>query len=155
MAYLERIALVILLTAPGAAPAAEKSPGEMQPLLESFAADRRDLQRFYNLEQSAERRERLERFYRSWLEQLLQLNFDAMKQDDKIDYIVFRHALDHGIQAMAIAAKADADAGPLIPFASVIMRLEVSRQQMQPLDARVAADTLSKLARSIADTQKP
>jgi len=155
MAYLERIALVILLAAPGAASAAETIPGEMQPLLESFAADRRDLQRFYNLEQSAERRERLERFYKNWLERLPQLNFDAMKQDDKIDYIVFRHTLEHDIQAMQIRAKEDADAGPLIPFASVIMRLEVSRQQMQPLDPHAAAETLSKLARSIADTQKP
>jgi uncharacterized protein (DUF885 family) len=155
MAYLERIALVILLAASGTAPAAEKSPDKMQPLLESFAADRRDLQRFYNIEQSAERRDRLERFYKDWLERLPQLKFDAMSQDDKIDYIVFRHALEHGTQAMEIAAKQDAEAGSLIPFASVIMRLEVNRQQMQPLDSHAAAETLSKLARSIADTQKP
>jgi hypothetical protein len=155
MTYLERIAILILLAASSAAPAAENSQGQMQPLLESFAADRRDLQRFYNLEQSAERRERLERFYKDWLGRLPQLNFDVMKQDDKIDYIVFRHALEHGIQAMEISAKQDADAGPLIPFASVIMRLEVNRQQMQPLDPHAAAETLSKLARSIADTQKP
>ena len=155
MAYLPRIATVIVLAASSAAPAAEKSPAEMQPLLESFTADRRDLQRFYNIEQSAERRERLERFYKNWLERLPQLNFDAMKQGDKIDYIVFRHALEHNIQAMEIRAKEDADAKPLIPFASVIMRLEVNRQQMQPLDPRAAAETLSKLARSIADTQKP
>ena len=156
MMYLERIALVILLAVFGtAAPAAEKSSDKMQPLLESFAADRRDLQRFYNIEQSAERRDRLERFYKDWLERLPQLKFDVMSQDDTIDYIVFRHALEHGTQAMEIAAKQDAEAGPLIPFASVIMRLEVSRQQMQPLDPHAAAETLSKLARNIADTQKP
>ncbi|HEY3458091.1 MAG TPA: DUF885 family protein [Bryobacteraceae bacterium] len=154
MAYLERVAIVILLAASGMTRAAEKSPGVMQPLLESFAADRRDLQRFYNIEQSAARRERLERFYRDWLGRLPQLDFDAMKQDDKIDYIVFRHALEHDIQAIKIRAKEDADAGPLIPFASVIMHLEVSRQQMQPLDPRLAAETLSKLARSIEDTRK-
>jgi uncharacterized protein (DUF885 family) len=155
MAYLERIAIVIFFVASGAARAAEKSQGQMQPLLESFAADRRDLQRFYNIEQSAERRERLERFYKDWLGRLPQLNFDVMKQEDKIDYIVFRHALEHGIQGMGISAKQDADAAPLILFASIIMRLEVNRQQMQPLDPRAAAETLSKLARSIADTEKP
>jgi hypothetical protein len=73
MAYLERIAIVILLAAWGAAQAADKNPGQMQPLLEGFAADRRDLQRFYNIEQSAERAERLERFYRDWLGRLPQL----------------------------------------------------------------------------------
>jgi uncharacterized protein (DUF885 family) len=155
MAYLGRIAIVIVLAAWGITLAAEKSAGEMQPLLESFAADRRDLQRFYNIEQSSERRERLERFYIDWLGRLPQLDFDAMKQDDKIDYIVFRHALEHDIQAIKIRAKEDADAEPLIPFASVIMHLEVSRQQMQPLDPRLAAETLSKLARSIEDTRKP
>ena len=155
MAYLGRIAIVIVLAAWGITLAAEKSAGEMQPLLESFAADRRDLQRFYNIEQSSERRERLERFYIDWLGRLPQLDFDAMKQDDKIDYIVFRHALEHDIQAIKIRAKEDADAGPLIPFASMIMHLEVSRQQMQPLDPRLAAETLSKLARSIEDTRKP
>jgi uncharacterized protein (DUF885 family) len=155
MAYLERIAIVIFFVASGAARAAEKSQGQMQPLLESFAADRRDLQRFYTIEQSAERRERLERFYKDWLGRLPQLNFDVMKQEDKIDYIVFRHALEHGIQGMGISAKQDADAAPLILFASIIMRLEVNRQQMQPLDPRAAAETLSKLARSIADTEKP
>jgi uncharacterized protein (DUF885 family) len=154
MAYLERIAIVILFAAWGAAQAADKNPGQMQPLLEGFAADRRDLQRFYNIEQSTERKERLERFYKGWLERLPQLNFDAMNQADKIDYIVFRHALEHDIQAMKIRAKEDAGAEPLIPFASVIMRLEVSRQQMQPLDPHTAAETLSKLARSIEDMQK-
>ncbi len=155
MAHLERIAIVSLLVASGAAAVAENSLGQMQPLLESFAADRRDLQRFYNIEQSSERRDRLERFYKDWLGRLPQLNFDAMKPDDKIDYIVFRHALEHGRQAMEIGAKQDADAGSFIPFVPVIMRLEMNRQQMQPLDPRAAAETLSGLARSIADTQKP
>ncbi len=155
MAYQERVAIVILLAASGITRAAEKNPEVMQPLLETFAADRRDLQRFYNIEQSAERRERLERFYRDWLGRLPQLDFDAMKQDDKIDYVVFRHALEHDIEALKIRAKEDTDAGPLIPFAPVIIHLEVSRQQMQPLDPRLAAETLSKLARSIEDTRKP
>src|SRR4051794_40604686 len=100
MAYLGRIAIAILLSASSSALAADASPGQMQPLLESFAADRRDLQRFYNVEQSAERRERLERFYKDWLGRLPQLKFDAMKQSDKIDYIVFHHALEHNLQAM-------------------------------------------------------
>src|SRR5690349_23553839 len=107
MAYLERVAIVILLAASGMVRAAEKSPGVMQPLLESFAADRRDLQRFYNIEQSAARRERLERFYRDWRGRLPRLDFDAMRQADRIDHIVFRHALEHAVEALQVRVKDD------------------------------------------------
>ncbi len=126
----------------------------MRPLVEDFSADRQNLERFYNIEDSDVRRERMHKFYAGWRDRLPQLNFDALPQAGKIDYIVFRNALEHDIGALDLNAKNDAATAPFLPFAPVIIHLEVNRQEMQPLDPKQAAETLSKLTTGIDNTRK-
>ncbi len=147
-------ALLVFVAAGQAPPGFDESASEMRPLLERFTADRGNLQRFYNLEASEERRQRLEKFYADWLARLPQLSFDSMSQDGKIDYIVFRRSLDHEHQALIINAKEDEAAKPYVPFAALIVNLEVCRQQMQPLNSREAAEQLAKLTREIEEARK-
>ncbi len=129
----------------------DHSSSELRPLMERFTADRGNLQRFYNLEDSPERRERFRKYYEAWLSRLSELNFDKLSQDGKIDYIVFRNGLDHDIRVLDLNAKDDADAKPYVPFAPTILELEMCRQEMQTLDPREAAEKLSKLTKEIED----
>ncbi len=130
------------------------SSSEMRPFMETFAADRQNLGRFYNVEDSPERRARFKTFYSDWLTRLSALNFDAMHQDGKVDYIAFRNSLEHDLRSLELSEKQDAQARSLLPFSSVIVELEVSRQKMEPLDPKEAAAKLSKLQTSIEDARK-
>ena len=132
----------------------DESSSEMRPLLEGYEADKGNLQRFYNIENSEERGQRLKKYYESWLARLAQLNFEGMHQDGKVEYITFRNTLEHELRALDIRQRQDADAQPLVPFAPVIIKLEVCRQKMEPLKANEAAHTLSKLMESINETRK-
>ena len=82
------------------------------------------------------------------------MNFKTMSQAGKIDYIVFRNALEHERRVLDLHRQQDTAAKPFIPFAPIIMELEVSRQQMQPMEPRAAAEQLAKLTRAIEDTRK-
>jgi uncharacterized protein (DUF885 family) len=130
------------------------SSSEMRPLIQGFAADQQSLARFYNIEDSPERRERFRKFYTDWLARLAPLKFDRMGQDGKVDYIVFRNSLEHDLRALELSEKSDAEARRLLPFSAVITALEVARQKMEPLDPKEAAAKLSKLQTSIEDARK-
>ncbi|HZS55201.1 MAG TPA: DUF885 family protein [Bryobacteraceae bacterium] len=127
---------------------------EMRPLLEWFSADRVNLQRFYDVEGSAAREQRMRRFYENWLARLSQLNFDSFGQAGKIDYIVFRNSLEHELRGLKITEQQDAADEPFLPFASTIRELEVNRQEMKPLNSRDAAKTLADLGKEIEAVQK-
>jgi uncharacterized protein (DUF885 family) len=131
-----------------------ENASQMRPVIEWYAADRANLQRFYNVEGSEERQQRLQKFYSDWLAGLSQINFKTMSQAGKIDYIVFRNALEHEQRVLDLHRQQDTAAKPFIPFAPIIMELEVSRQQMQPMEPRTAAEQLSKLTHAIEDTRK-
>ncbi len=132
----------------------DRSASPMRPLMEEFTQDSGNLKRFYNLENSPERRARLKTFYGGWLTRLDGLNFDALPQDGKVDYIVFHRGLEHDLTVLDQDAKHDAESKPYLPFAPTILSLELNRQEMQPLSQPEAALKLSQLTREIGDTQK-
>ena len=75
--------------------AAADSPSEMRPIIEYYIADRGSLQRSFFVGNSPARRERLRKFYGDALERIQKLDFDAMSQEGKVDYILFRSHLEH------------------------------------------------------------
>jgi uncharacterized protein DUF885 len=145
-------ALLLLATAQGTE--VDESHSEMRPLMERFTADRGNLQRFYNLDGSNERHERLRKYYTDWLSGLPALKFDGMSQDGKIDYLFFRNGLDHELRVLEINTKEDIAAKPYVPFAPTILSLEMCRRQMEPLNPREAAGKLANLAHDIDETRK-
>src|ERR1022692_977045 len=87
-------------TAPAASgqdafPDLDTSSSEMRSLIERLSADRGNLLRYYNVAGSEGRRDRLKRFYADARAALDAKNFDAMSQDGKVDYVLFRNHLDH------------------------------------------------------------
>ena len=84
----------------------DTSNSELRPMIERYAADRGNLLRFYNVNASPERRERLRRFYLDAKAALADRNFDAMSQDGRIDYVLFRNSLDHELQRLDLDAQA-------------------------------------------------
>src|SRR5947207_2480307 len=76
------------------------SPSEMRAYIERYTVDRGNLLRYYTMELSSARSDRLKKFYSEWLDRLAPLNFDAMSQDGKVDYVLFRNLLQHQLRQL-------------------------------------------------------
>ena len=126
----------------------------MRAIIEYYAVDRGSLQRSYPVASSPARRERFRKFYGDALERIRQLNFDAMNQGGKVDYVLFRNHLERELRQLEIEEKQLADMKPLIPFASAIVSLEEARRRMEPIDSAKTAATLNELKRQIEETRR-
>jgi len=127
---------------------------ELRPLIERFAADRGNLQRYYNVPGSPERRERLRRFFTEAKATLAERNFDKLSQDGKVDYILFRNSLDHELQRLDLEAKEQEGNAAYLPFAGAVIRLEEARRKMAPMDGKKAAEALADLNKQIEAARK-
>src|SRR5687767_11660612 len=134
--------------------AEDSSVSEMRAIIEYYVVDRGSLQRSYPVASSPARRERFRKFYGDALERIRQLNFDAMSQAGKVDYVLFRNHLERELRQLDIEEKQLADMKPLIPFASAIVSLEEARRRMEPMDSAKTAATLNELKRQIEATRR-
>ncbi|HMF77192.1 MAG TPA: DUF885 family protein [Bryobacteraceae bacterium] len=132
----------------------DRTASPMRPLMEEYSLDSGNLKRFYNLENSPERRARLKAFYAGWIARLDGIDFNALPEAGKVDYIIFHRGVEHELTVLDQNAKHDAETRPYLPFAPVILSLELNRQQMQPLQPQEAGLKLSQLTRDIEQVQK-
>ena len=135
-------------------PIENDSPSEMRPIIEYYLADRGSLLRSFPVTSSPARRERFRKFDADALERIQKLNFDAMTEEGKVDYILFRNHLEHELRQLDIEAKQQAEIQPLIPFAQTIIDLEEARRRMEPINSAKTADTLNELKRQVDDARR-
>lgn len=134
--------------------AADGSPldtgaSELRAMIERCDVDLSDLDRVYSLPGSVARHARLERFYSEQLHLVEAVNFDALSQAGKIDYLLLRGHLLHGQKQLAAESRKEEDIAPLIPFQQEIIGLEEARRRMETLDPQKSAVTLNKLGTDI------
>ena len=136
------------------AEAAGDSPSEMRPIIEYYLADRGSLQRSFPVASSPARRERFKKFYGDALERIQKLNFDAMSEEGKVDYILFRNHLEHERRQLDIEEKQLSEIRSLVPFAQTIVDLEEARRRMEPIDSAKTAAALTSLKEQVGRTRK-
>ena len=78
---------VIVLAQPAPLSSLYKQTSDVHHLMANYAADRGSLIRFYVIENSPERRQRLERLSTDYLQQLKKLDFDKLPVDSQVDYL--------------------------------------------------------------------
>jgi len=132
----------------------DNGTSEMRPIIEYYIADRGSLQRSFFVNNSPGRRERFRKFYQDALDRIQKLNFDAMSEAGKVDYILFRNHLEHELRQLDIEEKQQAEVAPLIPFGKTIVDLEEARRRMDPIDSAKAATTLNGLKKQVEDTRR-
>jgi uncharacterized protein (DUF885 family) len=130
------------------------APSEMRALIEYYIADRNSLQRTFFVNNSPARRERFRKFYSDALQRIQKLNFDAMSQEGKVDYILFRSHLEHELRQLDIEAKQQSEIEPLVPFARTIVDFEETRRSMAPIDSAKTAATLNELKQQLDETRR-
>lgn len=122
---------------------------EMKSLIERYVADRGSLFRVYPVEVSPARQSRFKQFYADWLAAIGKLNFDALSQDGKVDYLLFKTHLDHEAQQLEIQTKALAEIAPMTPFAQTITDLAEARRRMEKIEPFKIAATLNDMNKQI------
>ncbi len=124
----------------------DMSASELRGHVVRFAADLGNLERFHDLPLSGSARERKAAFFRDWLEALRRIDFDALGLDGRIDYTLLRVELEFRLHLLEREASQDAEIAELLPFAGIIVELEQARRQLEPIEARHAAERLKELA---------
>ncbi|WP_442590005.1 DUF885 family protein [Pedobacter sp. AW31-3R] len=130
---------------------------EMPDLITRFNADSRSLTRFYTPASennfrggygggsdaggSPEKRTRLNTLYTDYLKKLSEISFDALSQECKVDYLLFKRDLNEKLKLAADEAAEYEKIKKWFPFADQIYALEKTRRRgIQPAAEKVAGD---------------
>ena len=122
-------------------------------LIERYVQDRRALERLYNIDFSANRTARLTRLYDDNLAELDRMNFDALDQAGRIDWLLFRNHLQFEKRELKYLAEKTAEISELIPFAGIIVKLEENRRLLQPQEPRASAELVAAIPGVITDVE--
>ncbi|MBK8313436.1 MAG: DUF885 family protein [Acidobacteria bacterium] len=126
----------------------------LRPVIDRYMADLTTLQRYYVVESSPVRRAKLQGFYGEWQKILAGMNFDSLRQDEQIDYILFRNYIEHEVRELDLRGRALDEMAALIPFSKQIAEYEESRKRMEKIDPGKIAAQLNDLNKQIAALQK-
>ncbi|HEY3860974.1 MAG TPA: DUF885 family protein [Verrucomicrobiae bacterium] len=126
-----------------AAPANE--PLAMADFIREYQADENSVSRFYDLEWSETRFGRLERHYREWQMKLKSLDFDALDEQGRIDYLLLRNKLNSESTALRLDRERLEQMKELLPFRLRLLDLESARRRMAPVDAAAAAEIVGAI----------
>jgi uncharacterized protein (DUF885 family) len=133
---------------------ADSTASRMRGLIERYTTDRGSLNRFYAVEISPTRRNRLKQFYTRSLAGLTSVDFDKLAHDDRVDYLLFKNHLEHELRQLDIRAKAVEETTPLTPFARLVTDLEESRRRMERVDPAKTAAALTGVTKQIGQLRK-
>ncbi|MEI6086633.1 MAG: DUF885 family protein [Bacteroidota bacterium] len=120
---------------------------DVQPLMQHYESDKGSLTRFYSILNSPERRIRFIAFNKDYLTQLEELNFDKMKTDSKVDYILLKRQINDELFLLEKEADEVQHINQYFPFANAIYELEKNRR-------RGAHVNSIELSRQLLDWQK-
>src|SRR6185503_11082276 len=85
-------------------------------LIETYSTDLSALRRSQNIEVSTTRTERLRRFYEEQLRKLDVVEFKALDQDGRIDFLLFQNQLRFELRELEYNQKRVGEVAGLLPF---------------------------------------
>jgi len=135
--------------APAQPQTSSTSPHDLSKFLINYAEDRNSLDRFYPRYWSEQRLERLEAFFKDSTTTLAALDFEALDQAGKIDYLLLKFRHEYELAHLSTDHAKLAEMTPLAPFRANMLKLEESTGRMEPVDARAAADALAAFPEAI------
>jgi len=122
---------------------------EVHHLLQNYESDRGSLMRFYTVNSSPERRERLKKFNEDYLQQLNTIAFDKISQGGKVDYILFKRRLESELYTLHTEETEYNATKKYLGFSDYIYKLEQLRRRGTTMDGAEVAKNLTDLQKQI------
>ncbi|MGI9072577.1 MAG: DUF885 family protein [Bryobacteraceae bacterium] len=121
----------------------------MRDLIERYAVDRTTLEMSDQIPLLPMVRSRMRSFYSEWERHLTDIDFDALDEAGRIDYLLLKNHLIHALRRLEQRQKQVDETEPLLPFAPVIVKLAENLRYMQDIDPQKAAAELDRLNKQI------
>jgi len=128
--------------------------GELASFIRLYQTDRNSVSRFYDLPWSEARFDRMEKLFKEWQGRLAAVDFDALAQAGKIDYILLRAEIHSELSRLALDRRRLLEMDELLAFRGPLQELEQARWRMEPVDGQAAATKISALAEQVKKLQK-
>jgi hypothetical protein len=123
---------------------------EVHPLMVNFEADHGSLERFYIVNNSPERRERMRTFYNDYLTKLGALPYDNMSIGGMVDYHLFRRDLEGRLFLLAEEEKEVNQLPKLITQGDPIYKVEKLRRRGEVMNWQDLAKQLTDVDKTIS-----
>lgn len=127
---------------------------ELRDVVSRFTIDENALGRRWTVEYAPQRRQRFREFYRGWQSRLVELDFDRLSQNGRIDYVLMNHTLRHSLSLLDREETLWAESTPVLPFGNDVFALVDSRRRMEKIEPQKAALHLVNITRKIEDVSK-
>lgn len=131
-----------------------KQTSEVNNVMVAYQADYGSLSRFYFTENSPERRDRLRKLQREYLQQLEQLKYESLPVGSRVDYQLFKRDIEDQLRSADIEENEYKQVANWFPFAEKIYSIERSRRRGTQPDAQKLAATMNDLTEEIDKTTK-
>ena len=130
-------------------------PGaELGNFIRLYQTDRSSVSRFHDLPWSEARFARMEKLFKDWQGRLEEVDFDALNQPGRIDYLLLRAEIHSEFSRLALERRRLAEMEELLSFRGPLQELERARWMMEPVDGQSAATKISALAELVKKLQK-
>jgi len=122
---------------------------ELRDLVDRFSQDRQAIQRFYTIQGSTTRRERLWTFYDAWLAKLPAIRFDNLSLEGKVDYVLLRNRIEYERALLGREERVRRETGELVPFYDDVAGMQEERQRLAFVDADAAGSDIRRVAAKV------
>ncbi len=122
---------------------------ELRDLVDRFSQDRAAIQRFYTMQGSTTRRDRLRTFYDAWLAKLPAVRFDGVSLEGRVDYVLLRNRIEYERSLLGREERVRRETGELVPFYDDIAQLQEDRQRLVFVDADAALASVRSVAAKV------
>ena len=122
---------------------------DMRALVERCDTDLRAVNRFYGVPASPAHAQRLEAFFAQWQKTLAGVDFAALSQDGRIDYLLLNNHLRHELAELRREQAREQEIREIVPFAGAVAALETARRDMESVDPKKIAEQLADLAKTV------
>jgi uncharacterized protein (DUF885 family) len=138
-----------LASIPKASELVGRQASELTDLLNRYAADQGSLARRYDAPDSPLQRKRMREFYSGWRTRLKEVDFEKLKQEGRVDYVLLDNLLKYQIALLDRADKQRAEQASLMPFADDLLKLQDDRREMKVVNGQAAARALANIAKRV------
>lgn len=118
---------------------------ELYDICVQYRADEGSLRRFYHIENSPERRNRMEEFYNSYLQKLENISFTNLSVNGQVDYLMVKRDIEDNLHRFSEEGKEFGQIKEWINFAAPIYEIEAQRRRGKKLNAQKVAAQLKEM----------